>query len=167
LAFLYQHDREHKNEKVLFYNYKEMAVSLATSAGIIPSSKPDNKVIQAVQAIQGMKRLLDEKPELVVEITNKVTQLQTDIKNPVHLLVDIMEFVEQISKIVSLGGDMKKEICKAIFSNIITDEKTIELFSGTLDVLIDTIVTASKGGLNINLVETFCDKCCGMFSSTK
>ena len=139
--------------------------SSASSASSSSLSTGASTIVTTIQAIQGMKKLFDERPELVVEITTKVNQLKNDIKNPINLLIDIMELVEQIGKTASLGGDIKKEICKVIFGNIISDPSTVTLFSGIIDVLIDTIVEATKGGLNINVAKTFCEGCCEIFSS--
>lgn len=48
---------------------------------------PFHDVIISIRAIEGVRKLLDEKPELETEITNKVSQLKSE--NPIQLLVTI------------------------------------------------------------------------------
>ena len=146
-----------------------MASSSSSSSSSVSVSVSSTDIITTISAVQGMQQLLNDTPALKADITQKISDLKQASKNPIQLLVDIMEFVETLSK-ASLSGSSKKEIAKMLFSSIISDPKTADLFASILDVLIDMIVSATKGDLSINVLTEDVSKCCGLcgiFGSSK
>jgi hypothetical protein len=109
--------------------------------------------------------IVNDFDKLLREVSNKIKNIGIS-KNTLHLFLQII--IETVEKSNVKGGDKKKELAILIMRDLVEltpqsseKEYILELIhNGTIANMIDLVVLASRGEVNINKVINVSKNCC-------